>query len=694
VTFPGGPGKIGDAYIAVHADTLPFDRELDRNLERAAKDAETSLDRTGTQFGDKIGDSTSKRLGTKGKEFGRSIENATRNTVIQVRSRFSFSRIRDSIRRRFRRDVGDSLTDEVADAFDRVGRSGVFNRLTQGVADAIGAGFNVSGRSPLIAILIPAILALVGVVGAALQAINALVAVLFILPALLGSIALQIGVVAIAFQGLGSAIQGAFAAKNAKELEEALKGLTPSARAFVKELLPLKGFFKTLRDTVQENFFAQLTGAITSLRTALGPSLISGFAKLATAAGGFLRQFAGVLASPTFVKFIQQLFAATNEWVTTFGRALFGPRGFLPALTEMSITLIPFLRKFGDITVRFFEVLSGLMFRFASFKGTPEWLDRMAATLQTVVDLAFNLGDFLFVFLKGLDEAGGQNLITTLSEALQELIFFLTSPVGQKAMEGLVDLGIIGIKSFTGLLIAFLAVVAAFEAFAEFIKNSFVPGFLEALEAIGLGVVIAGVAIAAFFKNIGDAVRGFFRFIANVIILIGLGIKNFIDAVRARINLIIETVKGLPGRVLATVKNWGSILLNAGRSLIQGLIDGVRQKIAELFNLISSIAGRIGGFFGASPAKEGPLSGHGYTTFRGRRLMEGLIEGIRSEIPQLREVSMNAASNIVFGAGAVQVHVTGEAPDVNRARSAGSAVGAAAANVIAARNTRLAVRTL
>jgi hypothetical protein len=685
---------IGDAYIDVHANTDPFNRELPRELDRIADDSERELNRSGGKIGDRVSDGMDREFKRRGKGFARSIGDGLKGTTIRVSSILRFDRIRDSIRRRFRRDVGDGIADEVANALDRVGRSGVFNRLTQGVADAIGAGFNVSGRSPLIAILIPAILALVGVIGAAIQAVNALIAVLFIVPALLGSIGLQIGVVAIAFQGLGEAVKGAFAAKNAQELEEALKNLTPSARAFVKELLPLRDFFKVLRNTVQENFFAQLTGAITALRTALGPSLLRGFASLATVAGGFLRDFARVLSSPTFVRFIQQLFAATNEWVTTFGRALFGPRGFLPALTEMSITLIPFLRKFGDITVRFFEVLSGLMFRFASFKGTPRWLDRMAATLQKVVDLAFNLGDFLFVFLQGLDEAGGQNLITTLSEALQELIFFLSSPVGQKAMEGLVDIGIIGIKSFTGLLIIFLSVVAAFEAFFEWLKNSFVPGFLEALETLGLGLTIVAVAIAAFFKNIGDDVASFFRFIANVILLVGLGIRNFVNAALDRARAIIEYIKSLPGRVLAFVKGFGSVLVNAGRSLIQGLINGVRQKLSELWAIISGVAGRIGGFFGASPAKEGPLSGHGYTTYRGRRLMEGLIEGIQSEIPQLRQVSMNAASNIVFGAGSVQVTVAGEAPDVNRARAAGAAMGTAAASIIAARNTRLAVRTL
>jgi L-lactate permease len=75
-------------------------------------------------------------------------------------------------------------------------------------------------------------------------------------------------------------------------------------------------------------------------------------------------------------------------------------------------------------------------------------------------------------------------------------------------------------------------------------------------------------------------------------------------------------------------------------------------------------------------------------------MIQDLIDGIRSEVPDLRKVTMNAVSNIVFGSNSVQVNVAGGIPDQNQARTAGNAMGAAAANMIASRNTRLAVRTL
>jgi hypothetical protein len=657
--------SIGEAFIDVHANTLPFSKELDRDLERAADRADESLERAGTEFGGKIAKSTSRELGRRGKDYGQAIENATRRVTIQIRSIFRFDRIRDAIRRRFRRDVGETISDEVGKALSDAGRpGGPISKLGMAFADAVGAGFNVSGRSPLIALLLPALAALLGLILGLVQAVNALVAVLFIVPGLLASIGLQIGVVAIAFQGMGEAVQGAFAAKNAKELNEALKDLSPTAAQFVRELLPLRDFFRVLRLSVQQSFFRPLLGVITALRENLGPSLITGFVSVAAAAGRFLASFGNLLASPAFVKFFNELVPATVRWLDKFGQGLFGRRGFVTGIIAMATALMPFMEKFGDIILRNLGHLSGLIFNLASNPETQVWLDRMADTLQLVFDLLFKVGEFLFVFMRELDQAGGQDIFKELMNALNLLMFVLASPAGQEAMEGLVRFGIIGIQVLTGLIIVVLGLFAAFNKFAEYLRFSFLEDVAGVLQAIGRFVVNMAV--------------GFINWIARIIIKIGewLGI-----------------IKGLPGRMQAALGSLGQLLLRAGRSLIQGLIDGIRQKLGELFSLIGSIAGRIGGFFGSSPAKEGPLSGDGWTMHRGQRMMQDLTKGIEMEIPDLRRATMEATSNIVFGPNSIQMTIHGPM-DQGTARRAGTTMGSAAAGVIAARNTRLAVRTL
>lgn len=661
--------SIGDAYINVHADTSEFEPEVKRGTEHIADAAEGELNKSGRDIGDKMSDGIGVSLRRRGKSFAKSIEDGTKGTVIRLRSTLRFDRLRDAIRRRFRRDVGDSISDEIGEALEQSARSGIIQKATQGIADAIGAGFNVSGKSPLIAILLPAILALVGLFTALAQAINAAVAVLLIVPGLLAAIGLQVGVVALAFDGMGAAIKGAFAAKNAKELDEALKGLTPSARNFVKELLPLKDFFKNLKSTVQEKFFSQLTGVMTAIQKAVGPTFFKGFTDLASTAGKVFRELGLVLASPAFKVFLQKLFPATLRWLDALGTSLFGKRGFLTSILTMATALMPFMERFGQIVLLNLDRIAGLFFQLASSPATKKWLDDMAATLQLVFDLLFNVGESIFFLLKQLNEAGGQNLITTLSEAFMQLSFFLASPAGKKALEGLVDLSIIGIKSFIGLVEAFLAVLAVAEVLGEFFNNELFPAIGRILQAIGGFVVDAatflGVWIERIVRGIRDAVLGFLKRISEI-----------------------------PGRIKKFFENFGSMLVNAGRSLLDGLIAGIRQRFGPLLDLVHTIVNAIGDLFPGSPAKEGPLSGKGYTMLRGKRMMQDFTEGIRSEVPSLRETTTNAVSNIVFGPNAIQMQFTGAMPDRGQARTTGSAMGMAAANMIAARNTQLVVRTL
>lgn len=696
MTSPRG-GTIGDAFIAVHADTRPFSAEVDRDLERVAKDSEQALERTGDKFGDKITDSASARIRKRGKDFGRAIERGTRNVVVQVRSLFRFDSIRDAIRRRFRRDVGDSITDEVGKAFDRAGRrGGPISKLGQAFADAVGAGFNVSGRSPLIAVLLPALAALVGVILAALQAVNALVAVLYIIPGLIASIGLQVGVLVIAFQGMGEAIQGAFQAKNAKELRLALQGLTPSAKSFVKELLKLKPLFAEIKSVVQERFFNQIAGVITGIRKALGPSLVKGFGDVAAAFGMFFRRFGELIASPTFVKFFNVLVPATVRWIDKLGVGLFAKRGFITSLLNMATVLMPFMEKFGDIIINNLSRLSGLIFQLGTNPTTQKWLDDMAVTLQLVFDLLFKVGEFLFVFLARLNEAGGNALFDALLEALSQLMFFLSSPVGLKGMEGLINLGIIGIKVFTGLIELVFLALAAVQKFSEWLKDTAVPAIIADIRTLGSAIVAGatwlGTWIERIARNVNNwlfNVRGFFRGLAE-------SIFGWAARIIVRIKEVYDRLRSIPGGITGIFRGFGSLLVNAGRALIQGLINGVWERARSLWDALSRIASRVAGFFGSSPAKEGALSGRGWTLYRGQRLMQDLIKGIQMEVPDLRKTTMNATSNIIFGRDSIRMEFRGNnlIPDKAEAMKMGTNFGVSAATLIASRNTRLAVRTL
>ena len=684
--------SIGDAYIDVHANTGPFHRELPREVEGIAHAAEKDFDKAGQLLGNKMSDGITNKLRSRSKNFGKEVEKATARTVIRVKSIFRFDRLRDSIRRHFRRDIGDTLAEETANAFEAA--TPAFTKIGQGIADAVGAGFNVSGKSPLILILIPAIGALIGLFTALAQAINAAVAVLLIVPGLLASIGLQVGVLFLAFHGLGGAIQQAFAAKNAKEFREAIKGLTHPAARFVRELLPLRKLFSDLQKTAQEKFFKQLLGVIPTIQRALGPLLVKGVGSVAGQLGKFFRDFGKLLASPAFINFFKALVPATTHWLDMLSKTLFGKRGFITGILEMATALMPFMVKFGDIILRNLDEVAGFFFRIAHDPATTAWLDRMAATLQLVFDLLFKVGEFLFILLAQLDAAGGQELFKALIEAIDRINFVLASPVGKKALEGLVDLGIISIKLLTGLIIAVFLVLAAFETLGEWIKTTLVPRFLENLKIMGEAVAAFGTFVAVWIGRIVGWIGHFFGSMLGVVRSAGQATAKWISDIIAKIIEWINRIKGIPPLVKSAFSNFGSLLINAGRSLINGLIQGIKDKLPGLFSLLLSIAARIGGIFPGSPAKEGPLSGRGWTRYRGQHLIEDLVKGMKMEVPDLRKTTMDAVNNIIFSRDSIQMTFQGAPPTQAQAKTVGAAMGNSAADLIAARNTRLVVRTL
>lgn len=686
MTLPGA-GREGEAWIEVHANTDHVEREIERGVKQAAEGAESDLKKTGNDIGDTLAEGVADDLKTHGKDFQESIEKATRGRTI--RTKFGW---RDAGSGRFVKKLGDDVEGEIEHAFKNLTRDGgPVASFGQGVADAIGSAFNVSGKSPLIGVLGVAILAIVGVVLAAVQAVSALGAVLLTLPALLTAVGLQFAVFKVAFSGIGEAISGAFAAKNVKELNAALAGLTPSAQKFVKSLMPAKQLFKDLKAIIQESFFASVGDSVGRLIATLGPILRGGFGPLASQLGTLLGQLADFFSSPSFTTFLTRVFPATIAFLERFGPDFVT---FLNGLVEAANAALPFLTDMGNLISNSLAEIGYFLEAAANDPDFQEWLKDMEDTLESIQGLFFSILALVRQFSATLNEAGGKGLIDTLTESLTTLTGFLASDVGKQAMEGLVNLGTLGIESFMGLVLALLLVVAG------------VQTVLEWLEALGAWVVgpfadffDAGItAIGHFFTWLGEQIIKAFDWVVDKvtdaaawIILKILGIR---DAGVRYITTFLTTLKELPGKILAAVAGFASLLIEKGKALIDGLIAGIRSKFGELRNAAKTLASIIVANLPGSPAEEGPLSGRGYSLYRGQALVEDFAKGIKMEGPTLRDASVDAVSNIVFGPNSVRVGFEGVVPTPQQARVTGSAAGQGILSQLAARNTRLAVRTL
>lgn len=717
-------GPAGDAVGVVYAD-VRF------RGDKAPKDVADVLDDVGDQgdaemedIGDKWGDTLDEHLRSSTRNTGRDVARGISAGIEREGLRITSETLRlDSEGNIVSRWVR-SVADDAVKAIKKEESSGVFRKIGSAFTDAVGAGFNISGKSPLITLLIPVLGEIAALVAGAIQAVGALSALLFIIPNLVFSVGLEIGVLLLAFQGLGEAIQGAFAATNADELKKALEGLTPAAQGFVRQLLPMRDLFNQLQDIAQQGFFSELGDILTRVFNAKSPfftALSASIGPLSESLGGLAAQLVGFLNDPVFIRFLNTIVPQTTAWLDTFGPAL---TTFLVGLSNIGTAVGPLFEWFGGVVnstlANFGQWLSDL----STDQDFLAWLEEVKSDLAGVGEFFKQAGIFLFEFVKQLDAAGGDKIITDLTAQLKLFTEYLSSPAGQKAMEGLVHIIQLAIVSFTLLGFGVLFFFTAIEVVAEYLRHDLIPDIKEFSAWVGGGIssalTSAGSAIANFFTVtipglfsdlrawVNSWTGNFFNEMgARFWHLVGIVVDAFAwfgnklleidDNVRQWLHDRIQDVRDFVNRIRGAVGEAAlqfiGMLYGAGQNIIDSLIAGIKSKFSSIGDAVRQAASIARGFFPFSPAKEGPLSGSGDPMIAGQKIIQRLATGIDMEAPSLTGAMSNATSNVLMGAGAVQMNFYGQTPSQQEAASVGSAAGNSFASVLAARNTRLAIRT-
>lgn len=690
MTAPGG--NIGSLYVSVRARTDQVEPDIRDGLNRASGDVTGDLDRIGRDWGDRVSHSTSDEISRHGNDFSHSIERSMRGKVVEIKGvkykidQRGLAHIFEGVGKgRF----ADKIIQDMVRGFeDASGPGGVFSKVGEGIADAVGSGFNVPSKSPLMAVLIPAFGALGALIGAAIQGIGALIGLLFTIPTIVTGIGLSVGVVMLAFHGLGNAIGGAFQAKNAKELNAAIKDLAPSAQAFVKSLLPLRDLFKELRAATQEAFFKSFGDTVTIVAKALGPILDVGLPKLATAVGSFFRGIGIFFQSPVFQKFLSDVIPATIAWLNSFSPALIS---LLSGLIKAADASIPFLKAIGDM-------LNGALLSFSTWlQGTindgsfQKWLAGAEHTLELLFQLGGAITDFFFTFIAQLDKVGGDNLIGTLILNIQALVVFLKSPLGENFLLGLIHVLEILTFMFTGTIITIGVVIALIDGMIRvigmaigWIVNVAWPWIIKLFEGIRF-----------FFEKLWFGVQVLWDKIIN---WLSGGIEKTAGAIKKTAESVGSFFRDLPAKIVGwvttAITSLGDIGYRAGRNLISNLISGIRNMLPDLNGIASSVARALASWLPGSPARIGPLSGEGWTYRRGQRMMSDFSAGIVSQNDEL-SASIGSQVNstaMAFATGAFQLNFKGALPSDEQAYGVGTQAARGFIDQIGARNTRLAVR--
>ena len=129
------------------------------------------------------------------------------------------------------------------------------------------------------------------------------------------------------------------------------------------------------------------------------------------------------------------------------------------------------------------------------------------------------------------------------------------------------------------------------------------------------------------------------------------GFQNVVTSVQTKISEVIDKVKALPGDIKSALGDLGSLLNQAGKDLIQGMINGVGSMGQALKdkagNLASGAVDSIKGVLGiASPSKVltkiGLQTGEGFV--KGIDKMQRGAAGAMTDLVEVPEPARNPAS--------------------------------------------------
>lgn len=180
-------------------------------------------------------------------------------------------------------------------------------------------------------------------------------------------------------------------------------------------------------------------------------------------------------------------------------------------------------------------------------------------------------------------------------------------------------------------------VVAAFQWLSDvLVGHSIVPDMVNAI-------------IAVFRSLPGRAVAAIASLGPRIAALATSAMQSLASRIRSGVSTAVSLVQSLPGRARSALGNLGGVLAGAGRSLIQGFINGIKGMLGSVRSAASAVVSAARDYFPFSPAKRGPFSGRGYTTYSGRALIGGFVKGIEAGIPAVDRTLASLATTPTAG---------------------------------------------
>ena len=297
-----------------------------------------------------------------------------------------------------------------------------------------------------------------------------------------------------------------------------------------------------------------------------------------------------------------------------------------------------------------------------------------------------------------------QNLMMALQPLIQAVLNVITAimPIVQSALQVIMSLLNTLIPIITNIISVVVSVVSAIMPVISTVISivasilttvinviamiiSAVSPFISfILEVIGTVITVIGevinvitgiiATIVAVVSNIMQIVSSIVSFVVNAITGLVSAVVGFItgfvssiiskvqemwnsvcNAFSNGVNNAVNFVRELPQKIMDFFSDAGTWLINSGKAIIDGLVEGIKGAVSGAVNAVSGVVSSIRDLFPFSPAKKGPFSGHGWVLYSGMSIMNALADGVEKKagatVRTVKGVMQDISDIATFDAG-------------------------------------------
>lgn len=363
-----------------------------------------------------------------------------------------------------------------------------------------------------------------------------------------------------------------------------------------------------------------------------------------------------------------QFMAALQQVASFVGAAIDGIKGavstlasaFAPAFAAMQAALAPIIAQVSSALLPALSVLGAALGNLAAavLPVISAAIQAMAPVIATAIGAVVSLASTISTGL-----APVINSIASLIQAVLPVIQQLFTQWGA-SIQAVVSAAFTFVESVvTSAMNVINAVIGTVLALIKGDWEGVWNGVLNILQAVWDGMIATVQSCIQLVSSTIDSALSFIKGVWNSAwsalgSFLDSAWDGFVSAVTGGNEQVMSILGGLPGKIVGLFADAGSWLIDSGRALLQGFADGVMGAVGWVGDQISGALGTIRGLFPFSPAKEGPFSGRGYTTYSGKALMRDWAKGMASEESVVRKTVKSAlgGASAMLSAG---VSVTG-----------------------------------